>query len=178
MVGHTTKKDKGAFSPYLLQSEQPYNTQVAANLKTLAPGLYDVYMHDIQDYYKRQQRMAARLNAGKYSLAIELHFNAAATATANGTECLHWYGSKKGKLIARDLSEEIVAVYGTTLRGVQGTRALANVHDRGYWFTALTNVPAVIVEPFFGSHQESLMFNDVHEYACVLHNYLKQYQGA
>jgi N-acetylmuramoyl-L-alanine amidase len=173
VVGHTNRRDKGAFSPYLLQSEQPYNLQVALQLKSLAPELYDVHTHNTQEYYKRQVAMSAKLNAGGYRLAIELHFNAAASPTANGTYCLYWYGSKKGKAVCQGLSTEIVREYDTKLRAVGGAQALTHVHDRGYWFTALTNMPAVIVEPFFGSNAEALRFQDTQKYAHVLHNYIK-----
>jgi N-acetylmuramoyl-L-alanine amidase len=173
VVGHTNQRDKGAFSPYLLQSEQPYNLQVALQLKSLAPELYDVHTHSVQDYYKRQVAMSQKLNAGGYRLAIELHFNAASSPTANGTYCLYWYGSKVGKHVAACISEDIVKGFNTKLRAVGGAQALVNEHDRGYWFTALTNMPAVIVEPFFGSNIEALRFQDTHRYAYVLHNYLK-----
>lgn len=173
VVGHTPRRDKGAFSPYLLQSEQPYNLQVALQLKSLAPELYDVHTHTFQEYYKRQLAMSAKLNAGGYRLAVELHFNAASSPTANGTYCLYWYGSKKGKAVAQAISADICKAFGTKLRAVNGAQALVNEQDRGYWFTALTNMPAVIVEPFFGSHEEALRFQDTGKYVRVLHNYLK-----
>lgn len=173
VVGHTNRRDKGAFSPFLLQSEYDYNLQVALQLKSLAPELYDVHTHTIKDYYKRQTAMSAKLNAGGCRLAIELHFNAASSPTANGTYCLHWYGSKVGKGIAQHLSEDICKTFGTKLRAVGGAQALVNEYDRGYWFTALTNMPAVIVEPFFGGNEEALRFQDTQRYVRVLHNYLE-----
>ena len=175
VVGHTPRRDKGAFSPFLLQSEQPYNLQVALQLKSLAPELYDVHTHTLRDYYKRQWDMSRKLNEGKYRLAVELHFNAASSPTANGTYCLYWYGSKMGKAIAQHLSEDICKAFGTKLRAVGGAQALVNEHDRGYWFTALTNMPAVIVEPFFGSNAEALRFQDTQKYVRVLHNVLQTF---
>jgi N-acetylmuramoyl-L-alanine amidase len=173
VVGHTNRRDKGAFSPFLLQFEYAYNLQVALQLKSLAPDLYDVHTHSVQEYYKRQVAMSAKLNAGGYRLAVELHFNAASSPTANGTYCLYWYGSKAGK--AQNLSEGISTMFRTKLRAVGGAQALVNEHDRGYWFTALTNMPAIIVEPFFGSNEEALRFQDPQKYVCVLHNYLKSF---
>jgi N-acetylmuramoyl-L-alanine amidase len=175
VVGHTGKHggDRGAASPYLKRTEWDYNSEVALSLKSIAPGMYDVHTHKLQGYYKRQLAMSQKLNAGGYSLAVELHFNAAVSPTANGTYCLYWYGSKKAKAIAQGLSAEIVREYGTKLRAVGGAQALVNEQDRGYWFTALTSMPAIIVEPFFGSSEEALRFQDTQRYACVLHNYLK-----
>lgn len=172
VVGHTVKADKGAFSTYLLRSEQPYNLEVANQLKTLAPDLYDVYTHSVQDYYKRQKALAAKLNGRKYDLVVELHFNAAASPLANGTECLHWFASKKGKEYAKTISKAIAGNYGTTIRGIDGATPIVHEQGRGYWFTYLPKAPAVIVEPFFGSHAEALLFQDTRRYANTLHKVL------
>lgn len=172
VVGHTPKGDQGAYSPHLQKSEQPFNLGVAANaLKELAPNTYDVYTHTIQGYYERQKALATLLNGKAYDLVIELHFNAA-SPLANGTECLYWFASKKGKEYAQAISAGIAKEYGTTIRGDKGARALVNKEDRGYWFTYLPKAPAVIVEPFFGSNEEALKFKDEKRYACVLHNIL------
>jgi len=175
VVGHTNRRDKGAFSPFLKQSEYDYNLKVALELKSLAPDLYDVHTHSTQEYFKRQRAMSAKLNAGGYALAIELHFNAAASPTANGTYCLHWYGSKTGRTLAQFISEDIAKAFDTRIRAHGGAQALVNEQDRGYWFTALTNMPAIILEPFFGTNEEALRFKDINRYVRVLHNLLKAY---
>lgn len=172
IVGHTIGADKGAYSTYLKKSEQPYNLEVANALKACAPDKYDVFTHKLQSYYDRQKFMADVLNKGKYDLVIELHFNAASPA-ANGTECLYYFGSAKGKKAAQTIAQGLAYAFDTSLRGDKGGRALANKADRGYWFVYLPKAPAVIIEPFFGSNPEADKFKDVGLYASELHNILQ-----
>lgn len=172
VVGHTTGADKGAYSPYLNSSEQPFNLKVANALRDIDPSSYDVYQHSLQSYYDREKVLADKVNKGNYDLVVELHFNAASPA-ANGTECCYYFNSKKGKLAASTIAAGISYHYGTALRGDNGARALVNKNDRGYWFVYLPKAPAVIIEPFFGSNPEATKFADVNQYAQVLHNVIK-----
>lgn len=172
VVGHTNGADKGAFSPYLKQSEQPYNHALAQALKSCAPSQYDVYTHNLQNYYDRQKFMAGLLNKQKYDLVLELHFNAASPA-ANGTECLYYFASAKGKLVAQKLAQGISYAFDTTLRGDAGARALTNKNDRGYWAVYLPKAVAVIYEPFFGSNVEALKFKDVALHASEMHSIIQ-----
>lgn len=169
IVGHTIGADKGAYSAYLKKSEQPYNTEVANALKACAPNMYDVYTHKLQSYYERQKFIAGVLNKQNYDLVIELHFNAASPA-ANGTECLYYFSSTKGKKAAQTIAAGLAYTFDTTVRGDKGARALSNKDDRGYWFVYLPKAPAIIVEPFFGSNPEALKFADTSLYASELHN--------
>lgn len=170
VVGHTMVKDKGAYSDNLKQAEFDYNLKVANEIKALCPEMFDIYVHEVQDYYQRQKGMAFKLNQQNYAAVFELHFNAA-SALANGTECCYWFNSKKGKLYAEMISKGVSEAFGTKLRGVNGGKALVNKNDRGYWFTYLPKSPAVIVEPFFGSNtEESEKFRDVKKYAKVLYD--------
>lgn len=170
VVGHTGV-DKGAYSKYLEKSEYDYNKELALEIMKLdgEDGIhYDMYEHSIRNYYNRQRKLAEYANKKKYDLILELHFNGA-TPSANGTECLHYFSSEKGKMYSKQISNSISKHYGTTIRGVEGSKAVVNKFDRGYWFVRLLKAVAVIVEPFFGSNKESLQFKDTKEYACVLH---------
>lgn len=177
VVGHTTppKGDKGAYSDALKVSENEYWLDVAKRIEKnndVKVDIYNVHTHTIQEYYKRQAALANVINNSGvvYDLVLELHFNAA-SPLANGTECLYWFGSKKGKQIAVQLSGHIANVYNTTIRGDNGSRALVNKSDRGYYFTYLLKYPAVILEPFFGSNkEEALKFKDREKMACTLHS--------
>lgn len=171
VVGHTKNKDKGAFSPFLNTTEFEYNKSVVEELKKLSNYCvsYEIYTHSLQDYYKRQKALADYVNQRDYDLILEFHFNSS-LPTANGVECLYWFNSKKGKDTAKIFSKGISEKYGVTMRGEQGSRALVNKNDRGYYFVYLPKAVAVIIEPFFGSNEESLKFKDVKEYAKVLHN--------
>lgn len=170
VIGHTSNGDKGAYSETLKLSEYDYNLKVANHMKELNPSVYDVYTHTIQEYYNRQKAMADKLNAKAYDLVIELHYNAA-SPVANGTETLYYFNSAKGKAYAESISQEIVKEFGTSIRGVNGAKALVNKNDRGYYAVYLPKATALIVEPFFGSNpSESAKFADYKKYACVLNN--------
>lgn len=173
--GHTGNGDKGAYSDTLNVSEYDYWFDVAKRIEALGNvqvDIYDMYTHKTQPYYERQKQLADKINNSGivYDVVLELHFNAA-SPTANGTECLYWFGSKKGMEIAKQISKFVSNVYGTKLRGVDGSKALVNKNDRGYWFTYLIKYPAVITELFFGSNsEESKKFEDRQKTACTLHN--------
>lgn len=175
VVGHTKSGDKGAYSKALETTEFDYWIDVANMVKDLGKGLnidiYDLYTHQIQNYYNRQSALASYINNSgiEYDYVIELHFNAA-SPIANGTECLHYFASEKGKKASQKLSKYISDEYGTTLRGVKGSKALVNKNDRGYWFAYLVRYPAIIYEPFFGSNEEeALKFKDKSKQARILH---------
>src|SRR5690606_15283777 len=172
VVGHTSNGDKGAYSEHLAMTEYDYNLQVANHMKFLRPDKYDIYTHTIQDYYSRWKSMAEKLNSKNYELVIELHFNAA-TPAANGTETLYYFNSKKGRDYAKTLSKGIVEEFGTTIRGVEGSKALITKGDRGFYAVYLPKAVALIVEPFFGSNPEAKKFQDYKKYACVLDNIIQ-----
>lgn len=171
-VGHTPKGDKGAYSKHLGLSEYDYNIKVANELKAINVNLYDIFTHTIQNYYDRQVHMAKTTKP--YDVVIELHFNAAGE-TANGTESLYFYSSKKGKELSRILSKNVSEKFGTKIRGVEGTKALVNKNDRGYWFVKLSTPVAVIFEPFFGSNEESLKFSNPRDLAEVIDKSIVEY---
>lgn len=171
VVGHTSTGDKGAYSQYIGLSEYDYNLRVAKQLESLSNDSveYHVYTHTIQGYASRQATLADKLNPLKYDYVFELHFNAS-TPQANGTECLYYFNSSKGKLASQIISKQITQDFNTTLRGVEGAKALVNSNDRGFGFVYKQKAVAVIIEPFFGSNEEANKFSDVNKYACTLHN--------
>lgn len=89
--------------------------------------------------------LAERVNATEAEAAIELHFNAA-DGEAEGTEMFHWPTSEQGQRLATLLQERVTEELGTTWRRVEGK------HE--FPFLQLTEMPAVICEPAFGSHPE------------------------
>lgn len=171
-IGHTRKGDKGAYSEHLKASEFEYNERLAKSLKKLNPDRYDIFEHTIQTYYNRQVRMSKQVSL--YPVVMELHFNSA-TPQANGTETLHYFNSKKGMQLSKILTKNVVEKYGTKSRGVDGSKALVNKNDRGYWFVYLPKPVAVIFEPFFGSNEESLKFTDTDELARVIDKSYDEY---
>jgi N-acetylmuramoyl-L-alanine amidase len=89
--------------------------------------------------------LAGRVNALGVGAAIELHFNAFRDPTANGTEMLHCAGSAEGKRLARGLLQTVTQALGTKNRGLKPRI--------GWPFLSLTEMPAVVAEPGFGSNR-------------------------
>lgn len=81
-------------------------------------------------------------------VAVELHFNSG-TPTANGHEWLYWRESRAGHALATALDRAMRRdVPGLKARGAKPRDG----EDRGAGFLRETPCPAVICEPFFGSH--------------------------
>jgi N-acetylmuramoyl-L-alanine amidase len=89
--------------------------------------------------------LADRVNALGADAAIELHFNAFKDPTANGTEMLHCADSAEGKRLARGLLQTVTRTLGTKNRGLK--------QKVGWPFLDLTEMPAVVCEPAFGSNR-------------------------
>jgi N-acetylmuramoyl-L-alanine amidase len=89
--------------------------------------------------------LAERVNATEVKAAIELHFNDA-SREAHGTEMFHWPTSDGGRRLATLLQQRVTDELGTTWRRVEGKDE--------YPFLRLTEMPAVICEPAFGSHSQ------------------------
>lgn len=176
VIGHTSGRDKGAFSEALGMSEFEYNFKLADELKKLAPNVFDVYSSDIQNYYNRQVYLANLINPQKYDLVIELHFNSF-NDTSNGTEVLYYHDSKRGKEYAKIVSKHISELYGTKLRNSDGTKEIATKNDRGYWFLKLQSSVALLIEPFFGSNPiESKKFENIEDLACVIFTAINKFK--
>jgi len=88
------------------------------------------------------QALADRVNNTGATVAVELHFNAAA-GSATGTEMLYYPGSSAGESLAQHLQAETVKALGLEDRGVRSRGDLL--------FLKKTVMPAVVAEPFFGS---------------------------
>lgn len=86
--------------------------------------------------------LAARVNATEATAAIELHFNSF-DGRAKATEMFYWETSDRGERLATLLQEHVTNELGTEPRRVEGTREFP--------FLRLTEMPAVICEPAFGS---------------------------
>jgi len=91
------------------------------------------------------QALADKVNATQADVAIELHFNAAENPNAAGAEMLHYPQSQKGRALAKALLEETTDALGNEPRGAKARNDLP--------FLRLTDMPAVICEPAFGSNE-------------------------
>lgn len=162
--GHCITGDRGAFSSFLKQTEQGYNKRVANILKCRYSEDYDVYEHTIQGYNSRQNELAKFEDNKNYKAVAELHFNASAHHTAQGSEVLFFYKSIKGREYAEIVLDEIIREFGLRNRGVKGISS-----GNGYGFLKKTKAPAILVEPFFGDEPKCVAFSNVERYAETLH---------
>lgn len=89
--------------------------------------------------------LAEEINASGADCALSLHFNAADDPEAEGTEMIHYKGSTAGRRLAMLLQGETVQALGTEDRRVIGRTDLEVLR--------LTEMPAVVCEPAFGSHE-------------------------
>jgi N-acetylmuramoyl-L-alanine amidase len=159
VIGHD-KTSPGAYSNYLHTSEYIYNCEVATYLAAYA----DIYKRPIGGNYKAQMRkLAAQINAEQYDLVIELHFNSF-NKEVNGCETFSFPGNHKTLAFGDRYCEQLCKKYHTKNRGSKE----AEIGGRGWWFLALMEAPAIILEPFFGDHEESLKFENPGDYAEVI----------
>jgi N-acetylmuramoyl-L-alanine amidase len=157
VVGHD-RVEQGAFSNLLKQSEFVYNSEVAKLIG------FDTYFRNTNGGYSTKiSELSKRINAKKYDLVIELHFNSF-NAIANGCEALYFQGSVKGQRFAEMFTSKIVQEYGTINRVAKSREA----KDRGGLFLKSINAPCIILEPFFGDNKEALLFKCHSKYAEII----------
>lgn len=155
-VGHSrkigTRIEGGAVAVDGKTNEWAYNRtlarHIAAHLKSHRVASLTVDHYEGAGYGSAQRWLASHLKAAGVTLALELHFNSA-SPTANGHEWLYWHSSTNGKRLASELNQNMC--FGITQIKSRGIKAKTSV-DRGAEFLSGTHCPAVICEPFFGSH--------------------------
>ena len=168
-IGHN-KKHQGAVSLFLNSTEFAYNSRVAALIKKELGSKVDLYNRKfLGSYTKEMEDLSHRVNKENYTAVIELHFNSA-VPSASGCEALYFNGSQAGKYFADTFCDAIVKEYGSRNRGA---KPLSTDTNRGYGFVQKMKAPAVIVEPFFGSHIEALDFLNVKRYAETLTQWIE-----
>jgi N-acetylmuramoyl-L-alanine amidase len=116
----------------------PFARELALTLK--ATGVDAAVVH--RPHEDPDQALARRVNETQAAAAIELHFNAY-DGPAHGTEMLHWPTSTGGEQLATLLQTHVTDALETEPRRVVGTREFP--------FLRLTEMPAVICEPAFGT---------------------------
>ena len=152
VVGHDSI-NQGAYGNSGI-SEFEFNTQLMQEMtfKRMFPSKHEVYViyrdSSIKGYYNQMVDVHERIDAIGGTVAIELHFNSFPKEDVNGNEVLYY--SQNGKKIADIFDEELDALPNRD----RGVKALSK-NDRGYWFCRLGKAYAIILEPFFGSHQKN-----------------------
>lgn len=154
VIGHD-QNSKGAYSRYLQTTEYQYHSEVVKHLKG-----FDVYRRPPSKSYKLQMlKLAEQINPKNYDLVIELHFNSFSGA-ANGVETIS-YPKSKSLIYGQKYCDLIANEYAINNRGAKQ----ATEGGRGWWFLKYMNAPALILEPFFSDHDESLKFKNPAKYA-------------
>ncbi len=152
-IGHSRKGDRGAVSTGGV-SEHVFNTNLGSAIKAILMrhGLdSEVESHyEGRSYGEAMRWLAALLKRKGFTHAVELHFNAA-SPEAKGHEFLHHRASAKGRALAQALAESFQKFFPNSTPRDGGVKAIPQ-GGRGDLFVALTHCPAVICEPFFGSH--------------------------
>lgn len=163
VIGHD-KTSPGAYSHFLHTSEYIYNSEVASYLATIG----DIYKRPLGGGYNTQMRkLAEQINPKNYDLVAELHFNSF-NKKANGCESVIYKGNHYTGQLGDDYCTATCKKYGTKNRGVKEV----DKGGRGYGFLSMINADAIILEPFFGDHEESLKFENHAEYAQVIKEWL------
>lgn len=160
--------------------EHAYNSALAKDIKSeldrMGIASFIVESYEGSGYTAAQKWLASYLKSKGATLAIELHFNSSDNDDATGHEWLYWNTSKNGKRLAESLDANHLEMFPDFKR--RGIKALGN-SDRGAEFLKLTNCPAVIAEPFFGSNVRDWQHADASQanIALAIAIGIKQYLG-
>lgn len=154
IIGHSNNH-KGArmLPPYDFVEEYEYNTVLGATIKAIAESkeidckviLRDNY--SISEAYKK----AAQYDPGAI---VELHFNAFTSEKAFGTETLFGHIPRSYEL-AGNIHNELCETLGRTLNGGgdRGIKLKSRDERGGLNLNNGTDIPTVIIEPFFGTNK-------------------------
>ena len=150
IVGHTALKP-GAESR-VFGHEYDFNRKLADKCywefrRRLVPSL--VFFKDGMEQSAVHRQVNEYLRQKK-PMAVEFHFNAF-NKLAGGTETLYDADPPEGKIFAALMQTKIAEALS---RGVVGDRGakLVEKGDRGHYNLSGINVPACIIEPFFGDN--------------------------
>ena len=140
-AGHCYGVDPGAIGQK--GTQEAYITKlIASHVKKYLSGRKGVEVVSVSD--ARLAKVCRVSNENKCDYFISIHCNAAENKTARGTETFYFKGSRKGKKLAKEINDEIVATLGTRDRGIK---------ENDYFYVLKhTNAPAVLVECEFISN--------------------------
>lgn len=143
VIGHN-KDQPGAVRVTDRVSEYVWNSRLADLIVAQAPTRYVVVRRT--KGAGEISRAYSAVDASGVVASVELHFNAASSPAATGTETLS-SGSTRSLRLANLMQEEMVAALGLKDRGVK----VPGDKDRGYGSLHAGRPPAVLIEPYFGS---------------------------
>ena len=113
--------------------------------------VYDVTVDDGKSQNDILQRLTKSINSINADLSISVHFNSAASSTANGTEVFIYSTTSKAKSYAEDILKEICSL-GFKNRGVKTNNSLYVLKN--------TNCPSLLIECcFVGNTTDYNLYN-------------------
>lgn len=153
-VGHSrtigTHRDGGAVSWDGKTNEWTFNShlvlRVQSRLAMLGVDSLVFQTYPGNGYTASMRALAKRIDDSRCTHGVEFHFNSAGPL-AHGHEVLYFAGSVKGAKLATQTNNQLTVHFNTPNRGVKGL----TLGDKGGGYLFETRVPAIIVEPFFGS---------------------------
>ena len=194
VIGHNPR-GRGAYSEYLDLSEYEYWRNVCDEINKIDDSI-DIYSRKPeQNYLQEMKPVVAEINKHNYELALELHFNAA-SSQANGCECLAYFKNEQAKKYAELFMKKLKAEYGSNIRKewnklkekkivkngkeeiiektveTQGIILITDSKMRGGYGICNTNCTYVLVEPFFGTNEETNKFKDVKKMAKFIVDFI------
>ena len=175
IIGHT-KIRQGATSAHLsVPTEWRFNQLIAEKLQSVATVFY--YDSYNAGYTAMVKRMATRINAEKFDLVLELHFNASPEKSANGAEALYYFKNESAKELGKHFCELMHQKLGIKNRGV---KALYGKHQRGFAAVYYPEATTLILEPFFGSNQNDCAKINapgaINTYVTIIKEIIKTYR--
>ncbi|MCB0421155.1 MAG: N-acetylmuramoyl-L-alanine amidase [Bdellovibrionales bacterium] len=158
VVGHTDLNEGAACQiPFSFLTEYKFNSVLAAQIKMLARErnvICGVFHRDLIGIAKCYKKIEEDFRA---DYIIELHFNYFKNPEVRGTETL--YGNNPlADLLAACVHSQVLAAMDRDVKHDRGIKKITE-GGRGYLsLNAATDIPTVIVEPFFGSNLEDVRY--------------------
>lgn len=154
VIGHS-ERNQGAVNDTYNVSEYAFNKPLAFMIGTILAnaGHTPIVVYRDSTYSK----LPIDVNKTGASLAISLHCNAF-NDDPHGSEVLYYTKSTKGKALAGSIQAEVVKCLGLKDRGLRPCDYdyIGKAGDRGGYLLKYTNMPCVVVEPFFLDADSSL----------------------
>ena len=154
-VGHGGK-DPGAVGNGLKESNLNLDIALACRDELERHGVM-VLMSRTKDENDDISEEVRECNAYNPDLALDIHTNAGG---GDGVEVYHSINGGKGKELAQDILDEIVAI-GQNSRGIKTRKSSSGIDY--YAFIRSTNAPAVIVETAFIDNAKDIAIIDTAE---------------
>ena len=163
-AGHCPGLDSGCVGSKITEAEltKSYAEQVKAYLE--AAGIETLFIQD-----NELQNICDQANEFGADIFVSIHFNAAGSADAHGTETFYSDGSVNGQLLAGAIQKQLIDTLHTTDRGLK---------TDGLYVVRHTNMPAVLTEVGFLSNdaEQDLVMNNVDAASAAIARGITDYQ--